>query len=135
MAKTEEFTLPQCFLQLEQNIRDNPGNLEPILTELHSILNKWDPRVKAKTHIWPLVQESFQPDDVLKRIRDTADLPTLKIPQIRFKADELSHTKRIPLPSCTRKHKDPLLQWFDIHWAVFVDDIRTWNRSEIPSLE
>jgi hypothetical protein len=135
MTNLEDLTLAQCFLHLEQNIHDHPNNLEPIITELHSILNKWDPRVKQKAHPWPLVHDAFPADEVLKRIRDTADLQTLKIPQIRFKADQLSKTKRIPLPNSTRKHKDPLLQWFSIHWAALVDDIKTWNRSEIPSVE
>jgi hypothetical protein len=109
-----------CFDRIEQSIRDNPTNLEPVITEFHSLLNKWYSQIQGKDQggHYKLTKDGFDCERVLKQIRELAQRKDLKIPQIRFKADQLSKSKRIPLPNSTRKHKEPLLQWFEINWAI-----------------
>jgi hypothetical protein len=107
-------------------------NLEPVITELHALLNKHDPEItERKGRRYPLVRENFNPDLILKNIRDTAQDQALTVPQIRFKADELSRSKHIPLPNSTRKHKEPLMQWFEVHWDHIVGDIMKWKGEPI----
>ena len=110
-------------------IREKPDIYELALTELHYVLNKFDPDIhEKKKPSYRLVKDDFDPEETLKRIRTAADSPNLKIPEIRFKADQLSRLKQIPLPKSTRKHKEPLLQWFHIHWAELEAEVRDWRR-------
>jgi hypothetical protein len=135
MSRVADPPLAEYFTQLEDNIREHPENLESILTELHCLLNKFDPLAKRAGQQWPLVLEGFRPKEVLQRIREISKCPELNVPQIRFKADQLSRHQRIPLPTATRNHKGPLLQWFHIHWDALADDIATWSGSEIQSAD
>jgi hypothetical protein len=131
-----ELSLEECLNLIEHAISENRDNMEPVITEFHYLLNKWDPRVASGTRQpYKLVKDGFEPDRVLKQIRDVSQCPTLKIPQIRFKADQLSKAKRIPLPNSTRKHKDPLLQWFAINWKALAEDIQSWKDQTIPSTD
>jgi hypothetical protein len=81
------------------------------------------------------VRDGFGPDWVLKHIHELSQCPNLKITPIRFKADQLSKGKRIPLPNSTRKHKEPLLQWYEINWELLADDIRGWKGQNIPNCD
>jgi hypothetical protein len=131
-----ELSIEECLNRIEHAISENPDNLEPVITEFHYLLNKWDPRIlSGARQQYKLVKDGFEPDRVLKQIREVSQCPTLKIPQIRFKADQLSKAKRIPLPNSTRKHKDPLLQWFEINWNAFVEDLQSWKDQAIPSTD
>jgi hypothetical protein len=131
---TPQLSVEECLRRIEEAIQENRKNLEPVITEFHCLLNKWDPQIKAGQRApYKLVKDGFECDAVLKRIREVSQCPTLKIPQIRFKADQLSKSKRIALPNSTRKHKEPMLQWFDIHWETLYDDIQGWKNQQIPN--
>lgn len=122
-------SMEQCMAHLCKVIREKPDIYELALTELHYVLNKFDPDIhEKKKPSYRLVKDDFDPEETLKRIRTAADSPNLKIPEIRFKADQLSRLKQIPLPKSTRKHKEPLLQWFHIHWAELEAEVRDWRR-------
>jgi hypothetical protein len=118
--------------ELERCIRERPSNLEPILTEMYYLIKKFDP---SCTVLRKPVRSDFEPEKFLKQIRDRSGMPDMTIPQIRFKADELSKAKRIPLPNSTRKHKEPLLQWFSIHWNEIAHDISQWKSQAIPNAD
>jgi hypothetical protein len=126
-------TIDDCFNQIEQYLRGHGECLEAVITELHYLLNKFDPIAKSQTGTkYRLVPEDFDDNAVLKKIIDTAKMGDLKIPQIRFKADEMSMAKNIPLPSSTRKNREPLLHWFHVHWSQLVDDIARWKDQDSP---
>jgi hypothetical protein len=127
-------SINELLAQIEEHIRRDPNNLEPVLTELFALLNKHDPDIlNGDRQPYKLVKEGFDADRTLKNIHDLAKSPGLTVPQIRFKADELSRSKRIPLPNSTRKHKEPLMQWFHIHWRELAGDIEKWKGESIPS--
>jgi hypothetical protein len=131
-----DLSIEECLHRIEQCVGENRNYLEPVITELHSLLNKWDRRVSdGPRPAYKLVREGFDPDRVLKQIRELAERPNLKIPQIRFKADQLSKAKRIPLPNSTRKHKEPLLQWYEMNWELVADDIQGWKDQNIPNVD
>jgi hypothetical protein len=125
-------SLVTAISKIEDSLIQHPEMLEIAMTELNSILNKFDPAVKDKKVSYPLVPSGFNPDDVQKQIRDLSRLDNLKVTDIRFKADQLAKAKRIPLPKATMNHKEPLLQWYKIHWNELVDDIRHW-KEEVES--
>ena len=129
MADDIDIPIQRCLDQLDAIYEERPDTYELIITELHHILNKYDPDIRdKKVPSYRLVKDDFDADEMLKKIRTTANWPNLKIPEIRFKADELSRRKQIPLPKSTRKHKEPLLQWFKIHWEELESDVRGWCR-------
>jgi hypothetical protein len=123
----EERSIAELLDQIEDFVRLDPRNLEPVITELHTLINNNDPDI---TELYPLVKDGFEADRILKNIRELSQR-ALTVPQIRFKADELSRKKRIPLPNSTRKHKEPLMQWFKIHWRDLVADIEKWKEEPI----
>jgi hypothetical protein len=124
--------LADLIAQLEASIIERPSNLEPILTELYYLIKRFmpDSNVLEKP-----TRPDFQPERFLKKLREHSGMPNMTIPQIRFKADELSKTKRIPLPNSTRKHREPLLQWFSIHWKEISNDVAQWKGQEIPAAD
>jgi hypothetical protein len=85
-------SVQDCFDRIEQSIRGNPANLEPVITEFHSLLNKCYPQIQGKDQggQYKLTKEGFDSERVLKEIRELAQRKDLKIPQIRFKAEQLS---------------------------------------------
>lgn len=126
--------IQQIFLKIEELIAENPSNLEPVLTELNYLLNKHDENVEKRTKPpYKLVRDDFDCEKMLRQIRETSGMQDLKVPTIRFKADALSKEKQIPLPNSTRKHKEPLLQWFKIHWDEIEHDIRIWKTTKNDS--
>jgi hypothetical protein len=131
-----EPSILEAFDQIERQVQKCPDNLETVITELHSLLNKYDPTIAAgQRSEYKLVRYGFNADEVLRSIRELAKAPNLKVTQIRFKADELSRQKRIPLPNSTRKHKNALLQWFQIHWRELAVDIAEWRADSIPGAD
>jgi hypothetical protein len=113
----------------------NPHEINVVITELSYLLNRYDPDIRSKKRPeYRLIEEDFNPDAMFQQIRDACGDPNLRIPQIRIIADELSQSKRIPLPTATRNHKEALLQWFHDHWAILNDEIPqanyTLNRKE-----
>ena len=101
---------------LESHAKNNPLDAECILTELNSICNKYDPEIGRTKSPYPLFLSNWDKcDEVLAKIRNIAG-NDLKIPDLRFEADKISTELKIPLPSSTRKHKETLLRWFEIHW-------------------
>jgi hypothetical protein len=113
--------------RIEDATLQHPETVEIAITELHTLLRKFDPVAKATPAQYPLVAAGFDPDAVLQQIREISKQPTLKITQIRFKADELAKLKKIGLPKGTMHHRDSLLQWYKIHWDALVDGIREWG--------
>jgi hypothetical protein len=73
------------------------------------------------------VKDGFEPEDMFKQIRDHAKSPSLLVTDMRFKADELSRTHRIPLPNSTRKNKAALMQWYNVWWNEVADDVAKWG--------
>lgn len=129
-------SIQQMFAKIDELVTECPTNIEPVITEFHYLLNKYDEAVLKHTRVpYNLVRDEFDADKMLRQIRDTSGLPDLKIPNIRFKADALSKEKQIPLPNSTRKHKEPLLQWFKIHWEEIKRDVEQWKnqtRNDMP---
>ncbi|OHT00764.1 hypothetical protein TRFO_32450 [Tritrichomonas foetus] len=132
---TEITTISNLLNRIRTNVENNPKNLEPVITELNSILNKYDPEYQDKNRSLPLVPSNFDPDAVYEKICRTSEKQSLKIPFIRFKADEFSKSFRIPLPNYTRKHREPLLQWYNINWDILEPSIRLWRDEVIPDTE
>lgn len=125
-------TVADCFADLDQYVDAKPETLDLVMTELHCLLNKYDPisvSKKSTRSRWLLVRDGFDSRVMMKQITDTAGMPDLKVQDIRLKADSLSELKEIPLPGSTRTHREALLQWFKINWDAIVDDIRTWGLS------
>ena len=123
-------SIEMLLSQIRQNVIDNPNNLEPVITELNSILNKYDPEIlQDKSKQLPLYQSNFNADFWLDKIAKTSN-KKLKIPQIRFKADKLSKDLKIPLPNSTRKHKEPLLLWYQINWDKLEKHVQNWKDEE-----
>jgi hypothetical protein len=112
---------------MEDYVLQHPETLEIFITELHCLLNKVDPAVKEQKTFWPIVPPGFDADDILRRIREITKAQRVKVTDIRFKADQLAKLRKIPLPKATMNHKEPLMQWFKIHWDELVDDLREWN--------
>ena len=85
----EENKVDILLNQIRQNVIENPKNLEPVITELNSILNKYDPEIiQDKSKQLPLFPPDFDADFWLEKIAKTSN-KKLKIPQIRFKADTI----------------------------------------------
>jgi hypothetical protein len=132
---SEGTTVADLLANIKEHVKRNPKNLEPVITELHAILNAYDPDIRAnKIRGYRLVKDGFDADHVLKNIHELSK-SSLTIPQIRFKADELSRTKQIPLPNSTRNHKEPLMQWFHIYWDELASEIEQWQDQTIPNAE
>jgi hypothetical protein len=110
-------TNAELFEKIDHILEQDPTMLEPVITELHALLNRHDPEVDSGARAkYGLVKEGFRHKEVMKRIRQLKNCPKLTIADVRFEADVLSKRKRIPLTATTRKYKQPLLQWFDVHW-------------------
>jgi hypothetical protein len=121
------------IVRIEDSLLRNPETLEIVVSELHGLLNKLDPSVRErKAAVWPIVPASFDPDEVLRRIREETKMPRLKVTDIRFKADQLAKRKKIPLPKGTMNHKEPLMQWYKVHWDELVEDLRQWHVVDGP---
>jgi hypothetical protein len=127
--------ISKLFDEIDVHVQNNAATLKLALTELHSLLNKCDPQiVNRERPPYSLVKEGFRAGIVLKNIRKLSQLPMLTLPQIRFKADALSRMKHIPLPSSTRKHKEPLMQWFDTHWGELSSEISKWKEESTQEI-
>jgi hypothetical protein len=133
-TRPDPTTISECLVRIHEAVDSHPIYCETAITELHSLLNKLTLPGESR-RLYPLVRDGFVADDMLKKIRDTANLPLLKVPQIRYKADELAKAKNIPLPNSTRKHKEPLLQWFQTNWNELEADVRIWGGAAIPDAD
>lgn len=128
MNDVEDLQIKATLDHIKKYATTCPANLECVITELNSICNKFDPDiVEGRKEPLPLVSPKFAPkiDETYQRIRTIVG-EDIKIPELRFQADDLSRMKKIPLPSSTRKHKEPLLQWFDVHWDVIEPFLYDW---------
>jgi hypothetical protein len=121
------------IMRIENAILEHPETIEIVITELNTLLQKFDPAAKGRPAAYPLVPVSFDSGEILERIRAVSRQPKLKITDIRFKADQLAKLRKIALPKATMNHKDPLLQWYKIHWDTLADDIRGWRGFSGPS--
>lgn len=118
--KTEHIGQIEHLLnQVKKHVIDNPQDLEVVMTELHAIINKCDPEIKQGASVpYSLVNNEFKPQ--VKMIKEkifNVIGRQMKIPDLRFEADHLSHELQIPLPNSTRKNNEALMQWFDTYWG------------------
>ena len=130
--KNSDQLLNTAIASIRKRAMEHPEDVETIITELNSICNKLDPDVIShKKEPYPLISPEFatRMEDTMYKIRTIVG-DDLKIPDLRFRADDLSRTLGIPLPSSTRKHKESLLQWFDTHWTVVEPMLYEWSRSK-----
>jgi hypothetical protein len=126
-SRAGSVSFPEVLTAIEAEVHAHPENTETVITELLYLMEKFD---KASVQNTPLIRPGFEPDDVLARIKKHAQLPKLTVPNIRFFAASLSRSKHLPLPEATRKHKQALMQWFDVHWDAIVADIGQWKNEE-----
>lgn len=112
---TEE--LISLMSKIKQIANVHPTYQNVILTDLYSILNKFDPRCAQNP--FPLVpaDAKIKGKNVKDKIFQSIG-KAVKIPSLRFEADKLSQELGIPLPNSTRKHNEALMQWFDDHWDI-----------------
>ena len=113
-------SLPEILSEIKKYASENPNYVNTIITELHSIVNKYDPDIKTgKKEALPLVDPSFKPK--VKQIKENIFQKIgykIKIPDLRFEAIQISHKVGIPLPNATRKNNEALMQWFESNWEV-----------------
>ena len=101
--------------KIKAHVKENPRDEWPVIAELHSILNQYSPEFQKNK--LSLLRPQFDQDKMLQKIRDIlCPEVKIKIPDLRFKADEICKKYKIPLPNSTRKNCGALLQWYDIHW-------------------
>lgn len=113
---------------IKQNVIQNPKNLEPVITELTSILNKFDTDTSNdNSGKRPLFQIDIDSVEWIQKIRDISGISDLKIRQIRYKSEELSKKLSIPLPNSTKNHQEPLLYWYQINWEILEPHLKNWN--------
>jgi hypothetical protein len=115
------------IMRIEDAILQHPELIDIALTELHALLQKFDPAAKEKPAKYPLVPTGFNSGEVLEQICELSKQPKLKVTEVRFAADRLAKLRKLALPKQTMHHKDSLLLWYKIHWDVLKDDIRTWK--------
>lgn len=114
--------------EIKENVIQYPKNLEPVITELTSILNKFDPDcVNNKIPKRPLFKIEIDSQEWIQKIRDVSNNQELGIRQIRYKSEELSKRLLIPLPNSTKNHQEPLLYWYQTNWAELEPHLRNWN--------
>jgi hypothetical protein len=117
------------FQQLVSHLKANSSDTEIVLTEFHSIINKFDPQIQmGQKAPLPLVNADFKPrvKSVRHRIYETIGRK-IRIPDLRFEADRLSQICGIALPTSTRKNNEALMQWFDVYWMVLQPRLRELN--------
>jgi len=114
---------------INDHVSHYPKDKFTIVTELLSICNKFDPDIQSKKkNPYLLVDSKFadECDNILNKIKKIVG-EDIRIPELRYHADDLSKTYKIPLSNSTRKHKETLLKWFDIHWDTLEPSIREWK--------
>ena len=114
--------------EIKEKVIQNPKNLEPVITELTMILNKFDPNTAgADSQKRPYFQIEIDSAEWINKIRATSGIKELGIRQIRYKSEELSKKLAIPLPNSTKHHQEPLLYWYQTNWEDLEPHIRNWN--------
>lgn len=114
--------------EIKDNVLQNPKNLEPVITELTSILNKFDPTcINDSSRKRPLFKIEIDSQAWIQKIRDVSNNQDLGIRQIRYKSEELSKKLLIPLPNSTKNHQEPLLYWYKTNWTVLEPHLINWN--------
>ena len=127
----EDPQLKSVLERIRKYTTQHPENMEAVITELNSICNKFDPDViENRRDPYPLVSPQFLPkiDETFQKIKSIIG-DDIKVPDLRFRADEISREENIPLPGSTRKHKEALLQWFDAHWEKAEPLLIKWAKS------
>lgn len=109
--------------EIREKVVQNPKNLEPVITELTMILNKFDPNNQKR----PFFQKEIDSQEWINKIREISGIKNLGIIQIRYKSEELSKKLSIPLPNSTKHHQDPLLYWYQTNWEELEPYISNWN--------
>ena len=128
----EDATLRSTLEHIKKHALQHPENAETIITELNSICNKFDPDIiENRKDPLPLISSEFnlRMDETLQKIKAIVG-DDVKVPDLRFCADDLSRDENIPLPSSTRKHKESLLQWFDAHWEYAEPMLIKWKKNK-----
>lgn len=120
MTENQELSIDDILNQILEQARQHPTYANTILTDLHSIINKFDPDIlSGKEPALPLVHPSFKPK--VKQIKEkiySIISAKIKIPELRFEADRIAQDLGIPLPNSTRKNNEALMQWFDSNWGA-----------------
>ena len=128
----EDVQIKNTLEKIKKYAHQHPENAESVITELNSICNKFDPDIiENRRDPYPLVAPEFMQkmDETLQKIKRIVG-DDVKVPDLRFRADELSREHNIPLPGSTRKHKESLLQWFDAHWEQAEPLLVKWKNSK-----
>lgn len=120
MTENQELTLDDLLNQIAEQAQQHPNYVNTILTDLHSIINKFDPEIKnGKQPPLPLISPAFKPKVKIIKERIHSILETkIKIPELRFEADRIAQELNLPLPNSTRKNNEALMQWFDSNWDL-----------------
>jgi hypothetical protein len=102
---------------IERHVVDHPHDVYIVVTELSHLVNRYDPEIQRKAKAErSLVREGFDAAAMFQTVCAEIGEPNVKIPQLRMLADEISQANHFPLPTATRNHREPLLQWFSDHW-------------------
>ena len=125
-AEMADTLLDPYFAKILEHLAKHPVDEEAVLTELNSLINKYDPDIKSGVvQPLPLVSPEFKPN--VKNVREKIWAllgRKMKIPDLRYEADKLSRELGILLPNSTRKNNEALMQWFDLHWSVIAPRLR-----------
>lgn len=121
-----ELSLDDLFQQIQEQAKLHPNYINTIITDLHSIINKFDPEIQSgKKDALPLIDPSFKSKVKLVKERIFTVLEKkIKIPDLRFEADRIAQEINIPLPNSTRKNNEALMQWFDSNWDLIEPKLR-----------
>lgn len=108
----------QFLSQIKNHLVQKPSDTEVVITELNSIINKYDEEInKQLKPKLPLIDPAFkaQVKAMKEKIYNVIGIK-LKIPDLRYEASKLSKEIGIPLPNSTKKNNEALLQWFNSNW-------------------
>jgi hypothetical protein len=122
-----EASFADAIAAIEMHVRGHPENTDTVITEMLYLLSKCGTPILGEVG---RISPDVDTDTVLTRIRKQSQITDLKIPDVRFRAVRISKTRGIPLPEATRKHREPLMQWFDTHWDMIAADIAGWKDQE-----
>ena len=121
-----ESVLDPYLAKILEHVTKNPIDEEVIVTELNSLINKFDPEIRSGAcQPLPLVSPEFKPN--VKNVREkiwTVLGRKMKIPDLRYEADRLSRELGILLPNSTRKNNEALMHWFETHWTLIAPRLR-----------
>ena len=127
-----DLSIDELLQQIQEQAKQHPNYINTIITDLHSIINKFDPEIQnGKKEPLPLIDPAFKSKVKLVKEKIYTILEKkIKIPDLRFEADRIAQEINIPLPNSTRKNNEALMQWFDSYWELIEPKLKEIREKE-----